>query len=167
MKTAGQQPLLQIRGLKKSYQKRPVLKGINLNIFPGETIIIMGPSGCGKSTLVRCINRLTEPDDGQIIFDGIDVTDLPFAQLSALRRRIGFVFQQFNLIRRLNVLENVAFALRVYGQEKAEAQDRAMRALARVGLKERAHNYPAELSGGEQQREGIARALALEPQLML
>lgn len=167
MKTARQQPLLQIRGLKKSYQKRPVLKGINLNIFPGETIIIMGPSGCGKSTLVRCINRLTEPDDGQIIFDGIDVTDLPFAQLSALRRRIGFVFQQFNLIRRLNVLENVAFALRVYGQEKAEAQDRAMRALARVGLKERAHNYPAELSGGEQQRVGIARALALEPQLML
>ena len=167
MKTARQQPLLQIRGLKKSYQKRPVLKGINLNIFPGETIIIMGPSGCGKSTLVRCINRLTEPDDGQIIFDGIAVTDLPFEHLSEVRRRIGFVFQQFNLIRRLNVLENVAFALRVYGQEKAEAQDRAMRALARVGLKERAHNYPAELSGGEQQRVGIARALALEPQLML
>ena len=127
----------------------------------------MGPSGCGKSTLVRCINRLTEPDDGQIIFDGVEVTGLPFAQLSGLRRRIGFVFQQFNLIRRLNVMENVAFALRIYGQDKAEAEDRAMQALTRVGLKERALNFPAELSGGEQQRVGIARALALEPQLML
>lgn len=167
MNTALRPPLLQIQDLKKSYQKRPVLKGINLNIFAGETIIIMGPSGCGKSTLVRCINRLTEPDDGHIIFDGVEVTSLPFAQLSGLRRRIGFVFQQFNLIRRLNVLENVAFALRIYGQEKTEARDRAMQALARVGLRERAQNFPAELSGGEQQRVGIARALALEPQLML
>ncbi|NLM36661.1 MAG: amino acid ABC transporter ATP-binding protein [Firmicutes bacterium] len=167
MNTAPRQPLLQIQGLQKSYHKRPVLKGINLNIYAGETIIIMGPSGCGKSTLVRCINRLTEPDDGRIIFDGVEVTSLTLPQLSGLRRRIGFVFQQFNLIRRLNVLENVAFALRIYGQEKAEAEDRAIRVLARVGLKERALNYPAELSGGEQQRVGIARALALEPQLML
>ena len=80
MNTSLRPPLLQIQDLKKSYQKRPVLKGINLNIFAGETIIIMGPSGCGKSTLVRCINRLTEPDDGHIIFDGVEVTSLPFAQ---------------------------------------------------------------------------------------
>lgn len=167
MNTAVQQPLLQIQGLTKSYHKRRVLKGINLNIFPGETIIIMGPSGCGKSTLVRCINRLTEPDAGHIIFDGIEVTGLPFTQLSAVRRRIGFVFQQFNLIRRLNVLANVAFALRIYGYTKEEAETKALAALARVGLKERAQNFPAELSGGEQQRVGIARALALEPPLML
>lgn len=167
MNTAECQPLLKIKGLTKKYQKRRVLKGINLNIFSGETIIIMGPSGCGKSTLVRCINRLTEPDDGHIIFGGIEVTGLSLSQLAAMRRRIGFVFQQFNLIRRLNVLQNVSFALRIYGKPKDEAEAKAIKALSRVGLKDRAFNLPTELSGGEQQRVGIARALALEPQLML
>lgn len=167
MKTEKQQPLLKIEGLEKSYQKRRVLQGINLNLFPGETIIIMGPSGCGKSTLIRCINRLTEPDGGRIFFEGVEVTSLPLPELAALRRRIGFVFQQFNLIRRLNVLQNVSFALRIEGQPQEEAEAKAYQALARVGLKERAFNFPAELSGGEQQRVGIARALALEPPLML
>lgn len=167
MNTVERQPLLKIERLEKSYQKRRVLRGINLNLFPGETIIVMGPSGCGKSTLIRCINRLTEPDAGRIFFEGTEVTGLPLPQLSALRRRIGFVFQQFNLIRRLNVLENVSFALRLEGQPREEAEAKAYQALSRVGLKERALNYPPELSGGEQQRVGIARALALEPPLML
>ena len=167
MKTKKEQPLLKIEGLEKSYQKRRVLRGINLNLFPGETIIIMGPSGCGKSTLIRCINRLTEPDAGRIFFEGREVTGLPLSELLALRRRIGFVFQQFNLIRRLNVLQNVSFALRIEGESREEAEAKAYQALTRVGLKERAFNFPAELSGGEQQRVGIARALALEPPLML
>jgi len=167
MNTMERQPLLKIEDLEKIYQKRRVLKGINLNLFPGETIIIMGPSGCGKSTLIRCINRLTEPDAGRIFFEGMEVTGLSLPQLSAIRRRIGFVFQQFNLIRRLNVLENVSFALRIEGRPKEEAEAKAYQALSRVGLKERALNFPTELSGGEQQRVGIARALALEPPLML
>ncbi|HBG15826.1 MAG TPA: peptide ABC transporter ATP-binding protein, partial [Firmicutes bacterium] len=96
--------LLKIEGLGKRYHRRRVLKGINLKLFSGETIIIMGPSGCGKSTLVRCINRLTEPDEGRIFFDGLEVTGLPVSQLAIVRRKIGFVFQQFNLIQRLNVL---------------------------------------------------------------
>ena len=159
--------LLKIEGLGKRYQRRRVLKGINLKLFSGETIIIMGPSGCGKSTLVRCINRLTEPDEGRIFFDGLEVTGLPVSQLAIVRRKIGFVFQQFNLIQRLNVLENVSFALRLYGQSKNEAEERGIKALSRVGLKSKAFNHPGELSGGEQQRVGIARALALEPRLML
>ncbi|HBL35616.1 MAG TPA: peptide ABC transporter ATP-binding protein [Firmicutes bacterium] len=167
MKTVEEKPLLKVEGLEKSFQKRKVLKGINLNIFSGETIIVMGPSGCGKSTLIRCINRLTEPDDGRIFFAGEEVTGLRPLELSAVRRRIGFVFQQFNLIRRLNVVENVAFALRIDGQPKEEAEAKAMAVLARVGLVERALNFPAELSGGEQQRVGIARALARKPPLML
>lgn len=167
MKRGEQKPLLKIEGLGKSFKKRAVLKGINLNIFAGETIIIMGPSGCGKSTLIRCINRLIEPDDGHIYFAGQEVTSLGPGQLSAVRRRMGFVFQQFNLIRRLNVVENVAFALRIEGRPKEEAEAEAMAVLSRVGLAERALNFPAELSGGEQQRVGIARALALKPQLML
>ncbi len=167
MKTVEEKPLLKVEGLEKSFQKRKVLKGINLNIFSGETIIVMGPSGCGKSTLIRCINRLTEPDDGRIFFAGEEVMGLGPLELSAVRRRIGFVFQQFNLIRRLNVVENVAFALRIDGQPKEEAEAKAMAVLARVGLVERALNFPAELSGGEQQRVAIARALITRPRVLL
>ncbi len=159
--------LLKIEGLGKRYHRRMVLNKINLNLYTGETIIIMGPSGCGKSTLVRCINRLTEPDEGRIFFDGVEVTGIPMTKLSEIRKKIGFVFQQFNLIRRLNVLENVTFALRVYGLPKDEAEEKGITALSRVGMKERVSSYPVDLSGGEQQRVGIARALALEPRLML
>lgn len=167
MNTEKREPLVKIEGLGKRYHRRMVLNKINLNLYAGETIIIMGPSGCGKSTLVRCINRLTEPDEGRIIFDGVDVTGIPMAKLAEIRKKIGFVFQQFNLIRRLNVLENVTFALRVYGLSKDEAEEKGITALSRVGMAERVSSYPAELSGGEQQRVGIARALVLKPRLML
>ncbi len=167
MNTEKREPLLKIEGLGKRYHRRMVLNKINLNLYAGETIIIMGPSGCGKSTLVRCINRLTEPDEGRIFFDGVDVTGISMAKLAEMRKKIGFVFQQFNLIRRLNVLENVTFALRVYGLSKDEAEEKGITALSRVGMAERVSSYPAELSGGEQQRVGIARALVLKPRLML
>lgn len=160
-------PLVEIKGLTKSYRKKTVLSGVDLTIYPGETVVLMGPSGCGKSTLVRCINRLTEPDSGAVYFENRLVTALSVHQLAAVRREIGYVFQHFNLIQRLNVIDNVTLALRVNGVSPAEARERGMGALALVGMAGKAMDYPAELSGGEQQRVGIARALAQKPRLML
>ena len=162
-----ERPLLRIEGLKKSYRRKTVLRGIDLAVAPGETVILMGPSGCGKSTLVRCINRLTEPDEGRIIYAGQDLTQLPTGELLETRKKIGYVFQHFNLIRRLNILDNVVFALRMQGVPKAEAESVGVEALADVGLADRTRDFPEELSGGEQQRVGIARALAMKPALML
>ncbi len=105
-------PLVEIKGLTKSYRKKTVLSGVDLTIYPGETVVLMGPSGCGKSTLVRCINRLTEPDSGAVYFENRLVTALSVHQLAAVRREIGYVFQHFNLIQRLNVIDNVTLALR-------------------------------------------------------
>lgn len=160
-------PLVEIRGLTKSYRKKTVLSGVDLAVYPGETVVLMGPSGCGKSTLVRCINRLTEPDGGAVYFEDRLVTALSGHELAAVRRKMGYVFQQFNLIQRLNVISNVTLALRMNGSSRAEAMERGMEALTLVGLAEKATDYPGELSGGEQQRVGIARALALKPRLML
>ena len=167
MKEERDRPLVEIRGLTKSYRKKPVLSGVDLTIYPGETVVLMGPSGCGKSTLVRCINRLTEPDGGEIYFENRLVTALSAHQLAAIRRKMGYVFQQFILIQRLNVIDNVTMALRVNGVPPAEARERGMEALALVGMDGKATEYPGELSGGEQQRVGIARALAQKPRLML
>ena len=160
-------PLVEIRGLTKSYRKKTVLSGVDLTIYPGETVVLMGPSGCGKSTLVRCINRLTEPDSGVVYFENRLVTALSVHQLAAVRREIGYVFQHFNLIQRLNVIDNVTLALRINGVSPGEARERGMEALALVGMAGKATDYPGELSGGEQQRVGIARALAQKPRLML
>lgn len=160
-------PLLKIEGLKKSYRGKAVLRGIDLAVAPGETVVLMGPSGCGKSTLIRCINRLTEPDEGRIIYAGQDLTQLPTGELLTTRKKIGYVFQHFNLIRRLNILDNVVFALRMQGVPKTEAESVGVEALADVGLADRTRDFPEELSGGEQQRVGIARALAMKPALML
>lgn len=159
--------MLRIEKLTKRYGKKTVLAGIDLEIYPGETVVLMGPSGCGKSTLTRCINRLTEPDGGMIYFDGCLVNGLSSLELAGIRRKIGYVFQQFNLVQRLNVLDNVILALRLHGLGRVEAVARGMDALAQVGMEEKAADFPAELSGGEQQRVGIARALALRPRLML
>src|SRR5690554_3364062 len=115
MKEERDRPLVEIRGLTKSYRKKTVLSGVDLTIYPGETVVLMGPSGCGKSTLVRCINRLTEPDSGAVYFENRLVTALSVHQLAAVRREIGYVFQHFNLIQRLNVIDNVTLALRVNG----------------------------------------------------
>jgi polar amino acid transport system ATP-binding protein len=159
--------MLDISGLFKNYGAKKALNGVNLQVARGETVVLMGPSGCGKSTLIRCINRLTEPDAGVVKMDGQDITRLNLQQLLKTRRKIGFVFQHFNLIRRLNALDNVAMALRLQGAPPDEANPRSRAALAKVGLAHKLHEYPEELSGGEQQRVGIARALALEPEIML
>lgn len=159
--------MLKIRDLYKNYGSHPVLKGINLTVDPGETVVIMGPSGCGKSTLIRCINRLTEPDSGEIIYEGILVHQLNEHELLTLRKNIGFVFQNFNLIHRLTALENIMLGLLKWGYNRQEAQTQAMKALEQVDLADFKDKKPAEMSGGQQQRVAIARALALDPDLLL
>ncbi|NLL42515.1 MAG: amino acid ABC transporter ATP-binding protein [Firmicutes bacterium] len=159
--------MLEIKNLHKSYGQHIALDGVNLQVNKGETVVIMGPSGCGKSTLIRCVNRLTEPDGGTIRLGGIDVLSLGNSELQDLRRKVGFVFQQFNLIGRLTVLENVVFHLVLGGMDRDEAWARGRSVLARVGLKAAEERRPHELSGGQQQRVGIARALVTNPEIML
>ncbi len=159
--------MLKISHLTKSYGQKQALYGIDLTVNQGETVVIMGPSGCGKSTLIRCINRLTEPDTGSICLGDEEITGLNFSQLLKVRRKIGFVFQHFNLIKRLSAIDNVTLPLRLHGISMEEAYYKAETALAKVGLRHKLTEIPEELSGGEQQRVGIARALALEPEIML
>ena len=160
-------PILDIVGLRKAYKDNLVLRGIDLQVRPGQLVCVIGPSGSGKSTMLRCCNRLEEPGAGRIVVDGIDIMH-PDTNLNQVRQRIGMVFQQFNLYPHLSVLSNVTLALRkVQGHSTDEARQRGMRALEQVGLSEKASEYPAQLSGGQQQRVGIARAIALEPKVML
>jgi ABC-type polar amino acid transport system ATPase subunit len=159
--------ILEVAGLHKSYGPLEVLKGIDLAVAERELVFIIGPSGSGKSTLLRCCNRLEEPTSGAIRVEGVDICARA-ADINAVRRRIGMVFQQFNLYPHLNALGNVSLALRkVLGQPRSEAESRAMAALTRVGLADKARAYPNELSGGQQQRVAIARALALEPVILM
>jgi polar amino acid transport system ATP-binding protein len=160
-------PILDVRGLHKSFGAAEVLKGIDLAVRPRELVFIIGPSGSGKSTLLRCCNRLEEPTSGSIVVEGVDILS-PRTDINAVRRRIGMVFQSFNLYPHLDALGNVALALRkVLRKPRGEAEDAGRAALARVGLAEKAKSFPNELSGGQQQRVAIARALALEPAVML
>ncbi|NMB21536.1 MAG: amino acid ABC transporter ATP-binding protein [Firmicutes bacterium] len=159
--------MLEICDLHKSFGKVVALDGVDLKVSKGETVVIMGPSGCGKSTLIRCINRLTEPDSGKILLCGQDVMQLEGKELQQLRRNVGFVFQQFNLIGRLTVLENVIFHLVLDGMDRAEAREKGLSVLAKVGLETAEGRRPHELSGGQQQRVGIARALVTNPEIML
>ena len=160
-------PILDIVGLRKAYKDNLVLRGIDLQVRPGQLVCVIGPSGSGKSTMLRCCNRLEEPGAGRIVVDGIDIMH-PDTNLNQVRQRIGMVFQQFNLYPHLSVLSNVTLALRkVQGHSADEARQRGMRALEQVGLSEKSSEYPAQLSGGQQQRVGIARAIALEPKVML
>jgi len=139
----------------------------SLHVKGGETVVLMGPSGCGKSTTIRTINRLINPDSGSIIVAGTEITSLAADQLREIRKRIGFVFQQFNLIGRMSAVENVMLGLVMDGMPRELAHDKAVGALSKVGLEDRADHKPGEMSGGQQQRVGIARALAFEPELML
>lgn len=160
--------MLKIENLHKSYGQVVALDGVNLEVKQGEVVVVMGPSGCGKSTLIRCINRLTEPCSGRILFDGnLEVLDLNHGELQNFRRKVGFVFQQFNLIARLSILDNVIFHLILAGMEPDLAKKRGELALRQVGLAAAAQRCPGELSGGQQQRVGIARALVGNPQIML
>ncbi len=159
--------LLRVEELHKRYGREEVLRGVSLSVARGETKVLIGPSGTGKSTLLRCINRLTEPDRGQVWLEDAEITS-PNTDLNRVRAKIGFVFQDFNLFTHLTALDNVRLGLlRVRGLGRKEATERAMSELARVGLAEKANSYPAQLSGGQQQRVSIARALAMDPQLIL
>jgi polar amino acid transport system ATP-binding protein len=164
---ADRPPILEIRGLRKTFGHTEVLRGIDLTVAPQELVFVIGPSGSGKSTLLRCCNRLEEPSAGSIWVDGIDLMD-GATDINAMRRTIGMVFQSFNLYPHMTALGNVTLAVRkVVGKRRAEADAIGHSALERVGLAEKAAAYPSELSGGQQQRVAIARALALEPKVML
>ena len=170
------EPILEIKDLHKYFGKLEVLKGIDLAVNKGETVVILGASGSGKSTLLRCLNLLEVPDTGTLRFEGKVVgtpstggrTVYRESDLCDLRRRVGMVFQQFNLFPHLTVEENVMVAqMKVLGRSKDEARSVARRQLDKVGLIAKAEGYPSRLSGGQQQRVAIARALAMDPAVML
>jgi len=161
------QPILEARGLRKSFAAVEVLRGIDFSVQPQELVFVIGPSGSGKSTMLRCFNRLEEPSAGSVLVDGVDLMG-PGVDINAMRQRIGMVFQQFNLYPHLTVSRNITLALRkVSKKSAAEADGIAREMLQRVGLAERGEAHPGELSGGQQQRVAIARAMALEPKIML
>src|SRR5688572_17225402 len=167
MGEAGGAHLVELRGIRKSFGDNLVLDGIDLQVARGEAIVIAGPSGSGKSTMLRCVNGLETPDAGEVVFAGRSVTNAGKG-LARLRAEIGMVFQQFNLFPHMSVLDNVTLApIQVKGIDRAAAQDQGREMLERVGIAEKAEEFPAELSGGQQQRVAIARALAMEPKLML
>ena len=158
-------PMIEVKDLKKSFGELEVLKGIDQTVDAHEVLVIIGPSGSGKSTMLRCINHLEEPTGGEIYMDGelIDNTNL-----DRIRTKMGMVFQQFNLFPHKTVLENCTIApINVKGESKEEAEKTAMKFLKRVGLEDKANDYPRSLSGGQQQRVAIARALCMKPEVML
>jgi polar amino acid transport system ATP-binding protein len=169
--------VLQARGVRKSFGHTEVLSGIDLDVEPGETVVVLGPSGSGKSTFLRCVNLLESLDAGRIMVDGRDVGydvrhgrlhELPPNEVARRRRDIGMVFQQFNLFPHMTALENIIEApVGVKGERRSEAIERAVALMAQVGLGGREKAYPRQLSGGQQQRVAIARALAMQPKLML
>ena len=157
--------MIEIKGLCKSFGDHEVLKGIDQNVEEGEVLCIVGPSGSGKSTMLRCINRLEEPTGGEIYIDGERVTD---KNVDAMRTKMGMVFQSFNLFPHKSVLENLTIGpVNVKKADKKQSEEKGMALLERVGLAEKANEYPRNLSGGQQQRVAIARALAMDPEVML
>ncbi|VHM30587.1 amino acid ABC transporter ATP-binding protein [Streptococcus pyogenes] len=159
--------IISIKDLHKYYGHNEVLKGIDLDIMPGEVVVIIGPSGSGKSTLLRTMNLLEVPTKGQIRFEGIDITDKK-NDIFSMREKMGMVFQQFNLFPNMTVLENITLSpIKIKGMAKAEADKTALSLLDKVGLSEKAKVYPASLSGGQQQRIAIARGLAMDPDVLL
>jgi len=161
------EPLLRIRGLRKQYGERLVLRSIDLDVAEHQVVCLIGGSGSGKSTLLRCVDLLDTVDDGIIHLGGTELTD-PRLDVHAARRRIGIVFQAYNLFPHLNVLDNITLAPRkVHKVPRGQAEERARELLTRLGLADKARDYPDRLSGGQQQRAAIARALATEPEVLL
>jgi len=159
--------MLEVKNIYKSYGSCEVLKGISFSMEKHETKVIIGTSGTGKSTLLKCINQLDPPDKGEVWLDGEEITN-PLIDINKVRQKIGFVFQDFNLFNHLNVLKNVSIGLeKVKKIDKEEARERAFKELERVGLEKQAYQYPAQLSGGQKQRVSIARALAMDPSIIL
>ena len=161
-------PMIELRGVTKRFGADiTALDHCDLDIFPGEVVVIVGPSGSGKSTLLRSLNMLETPTEGQVIFEGVDLSDKS-VDINHHRQRMGMVFQHFNLFPHLSVLKNITLApvtLKIKTQK--EADDKAMQLLKRIGLEDKANAYPSQLSGGQQQRIAIVRALAMEPDVML
>ena len=159
--------MIEVKGLKKEFDGLKVLNGIDYTINQGEKIVVIGPSGSGKSTFLRCLNLLEEPTGGEIWFDGTNITD-PQNDINKMRQKMGMVFQHFNLFPHMTVLDNITFApVRLKMQTKAEAKENALRLLRRIGLEDKAGEYPNKLSGGQKQRIAIVRALAMNPEVML
>ena len=167
MSPAKGEKLIEVKGLEKHFKHVEVLRGINIDICKGDVVAVIGPSGSGKSTFLRCLNLLEEPTGGQIVFEGVDITSKE-TKIDQMRQKIGMVFQQFNLFTNMTVLDNVsAGPVLVKGMKKDEARKLAQSLLERVGLGDRGGAYPIQLSGGQQQRGAIARALAMQPDVML
>jgi polar amino acid transport system ATP-binding protein len=158
---------ISVRNLKKNFGSLEVLKDISLDVSEGEVVVLLGPSGSGKSTLLRCLNQLETVTSGQILIDGVDVTD-KHTDINKVRENIGMVFQHFNLFNHLTVLKNMTLApVHLKTLSKTEAKDKAMQLLERVGLADKAEAFPSQLSGGQKQRVAIARALEMNPDIML
>ncbi|RBP63292.1 amino acid ABC transporter ATP-binding protein (PAAT family) [Alkalibaculum bacchi] len=159
--------MITVKNLHKSFGNLQVLKGIDQEVKQGEVVVVIGPSGSGKSTFLRCINLLEQPTKGQIIIDGDDITDSK-VNINKVREKVGMVFQHFNLFPHLTILENVTLApIKLKGMSKEQATDLAKNLLKKVGLIDKIDTYPVQLSGGQKQRIAIARALAMEPEVML
>ena len=159
--------MITVKNLKKNFGDLTVLKGIDVTIEKGECVVVIGPSGSGKSTFLRCLNRLEEPDGGEIDIEGTDLLS-PHTDINEMRQRIGMVFQHFNLFPHKTILENVTLApIKLKKMPQKEAEDAALDLLRRVGIEDKASVYPSTLSGGQKQRVAIARSLAMNPQVML
>ena len=159
--------MIAVKDLKKNFEGLEVLKGVDLEVKKGECVVFIGPSGSGKSTFLRCLNLLEIPTSGEIIFDGVSMTD-PGTDIDKMRQRMGMVFQHFNLFPNMTILKNLTLApIRTKHLTKAQAEQKAMELLKRVGLEDKAGGYPAQLSGGQKQRVAIVRALCMDPEVML
>jgi ABC transporter related protein len=159
--------LIEVEDLSKSFGEKKILKNISVDIREGDVVCVIGPSGSGKSTFLRCLNRLEEPTDGHIFFEGVDICDKS-TNIDKHRQKMGMVFQQFNLFPHMTILQNLTIApMRLQGKSKKEAEEYALEMLEKVGLKDRANTYPSALSGGQQQRIAIVRALCMKPDVML
>ena len=159
--------MIEVKNLKKKFENLNVLNGITTSIKQGEVVVVIGPSGSGKSTFLRCLNRLEEITDGEVFLDGQKIND-PATDINKIRQKMGMVFQHFNLFPHMTIIDNVTYApVKLGKMTKEEARKKAIELLERVGLAEKADNYPIQLSGGQKQRVAIARALAMSPEVML
>ncbi len=165
--TTEKNAVITVKGLEKAFGENQVLKGIDIEIDKGEVIVVIGASGSGKSTFLRCLNCLEDPTGGSILFDGVNIADVS-VDINVHRQKMGMVFQQFNLFPHMTVLRNMTIApIKLLKMSRENADKKALELLDRVGLKDRANNYPNQLSGGQKQRVAIVRALCMDPEVML
>ncbi len=160
--------MIEVKGLKKNFGKLEILRGIDTTIEKGEKLVVIGPSGSGKSTFLRCLNMLEKPTEGSVIFEGVDLTKAPEKQLYKVREKMGMVFQHFHLFPHLNIRQNLTLApVKLKMMSKEEAEDKAYKLLEKIGLSQKANDYPSQLSGGQKQRIAIVRGLMMNPEVML